>query len=144
LVADVQKLETEANGCGYCIYIPLWKKRSTWNNQRDTRSRAHPCIYFGVRVIIFVYVDDIIIAGENDQIIERISDGFKSRFKMKDLGVPKRILGLDLIEVPEGIMLCGKSRSKIYSEGQICSTVDQCQLRWIRINLLCLTLTRLE
>jgi hypothetical protein len=49
------------------------------------------------------------IAGENDEIIERISDGFKSRLKMKDLGEPKRILGLDLIEVPEGIMLCGKS-----------------------------------
>jgi hypothetical protein len=73
------------------------------------RSRVDPCIYFGEGVIIFVYVDDIIIAGENDEIIEKISDGFKSRFKMKDLGEPKRILGLDLIEVPEGIMLCGKS-----------------------------------
>jgi hypothetical protein len=75
------------------------------------RSRVDPCIYFGEGVIIFVYVDDIIIAGENDAIIERISDGFKSRFKMKGLGEPKpkRILGLDLIKVPEGIMLCGKS-----------------------------------
>jgi hypothetical protein len=44
----------------------------------DSSKLPDPCIYFGEGVIIFVYMDDIIIAGENDEIIERISDGLKS------------------------------------------------------------------
>ena len=72
------------------------------------RSRVDPCIFFMKGVIIFVYVDDIIIAGESKETIEAIGDAFKKRFKMKDMGEPKRILGLDLIQVPEGIMVSGK------------------------------------
>ena len=73
------------------------------------RSRVDPCIYFGDGLIVFVYVDDIIISGASDAVVEDISNKFKMRFKMKDLGKPRRILGLDLIEVSEGIMLCGTS-----------------------------------
>jgi hypothetical protein len=67
-----------------------------------SRSRIDPCIYLALGLIIFVYVDDIIIAAESDEILERISDQFKERFMMKDMGKPSHILGLDLVELPEG------------------------------------------
>lgn len=70
-------------------------------------SRTDPCIYLLPGVIIFVYVDDIIIAAESDQKVEELAEMFKGRFKMKDLGTPKRILGLDLVRVTEGVHLSG-------------------------------------
>jgi len=73
------------------------------------RSRVDPCIYFGEGLILFVYVDDIIIAGATPEIVEAMSDKFKRRFRMKDLGIPRRILGLDLVNVEDGIMLSGTS-----------------------------------
>lgn len=73
------------------------------------RSRVDPCIYFGKELVIFVYVDDLIIAGSNHSVVEDMSNKFKNRFRMKDLGKPQRILGLDLVEVDDGIMLSGVS-----------------------------------
>jgi len=73
------------------------------------RSRVDPCIYFGADLILFVYVDDMIIAGASDEIVENLSNKFKKRFKMKDLGTPRRIIGLDLVETSQGILLSGVS-----------------------------------
>ncbi len=70
-------------------------------------SRTDPCIYLLPGVIIFVYVDDIIIAAESDEKVQELADQFKNRFKMKDIGTPRRILGLDLNAVPEGVHLSG-------------------------------------
>jgi len=71
------------------------------------RSRVDPCLYYGDGMIIFVYVDDLVIAGKNDERVESISQEFKNHFRMKDLGKPRKLLGLDLIEVPRGVFLTG-------------------------------------
>ena len=73
------------------------------------RSRVDPCIYFGHDLILFVYVDDMIIAGASNEIVEDMSNKFKKRFKMKDLGTPRRIIGLDLVQTSQGILLSGVS-----------------------------------
>jgi hypothetical protein len=74
------------------------------------RSRIDPCIYLADGIIVFIYVDDIILAGSSDLIIDRIAQEFKKRFKMKDMGCPKRILGLDLTEGKNGVHLCGSDK----------------------------------
>lgn len=94
--------------------IHLWTQAREWYNTiKDffksvglEQSKADPCIFFKDGAIVFVYVDDILIAAENDALIESISNDLKKRFKMKDLGEPRH---LDLVPVPEGIMLSGQS-----------------------------------
>ncbi|XP_075098991.1 uncharacterized protein LOC142175883 [Nicotiana tabacum] len=46
-------------------------------------------------VIILVYVDDLLITGNNQQLLCDIKADLKKRFKMKDLGELKFFLGIE-------------------------------------------------
>ncbi|XP_056849759.1 retrovirus-related Pol polyprotein from transposon RE2 isoform X2 [Raphanus sativus] len=54
---------------------------------------------------ILVYVDDFIIAGNNNSTIERFKTYLHKCFKMKDLGNLKYFLGLEIARGPEGIFV---------------------------------------
>jgi hypothetical protein len=66
------------------------------------QSEVDPCIYFSDGMIIFVYVDDIIISADSAEKMQNLSQEFQKQFKMKDIGKPKRILGFDLHEIENG------------------------------------------
>ena len=62
------------------------------------QSLADPCVYvksteFG-QVIAIVWVDDIIIAGSNTDVLKKVKESLMMRFKMKDLGVLSWFLGI--------------------------------------------------
>ena len=46
---------------------------------------------------LLLYVDDMLISGPDVEEIRKIKAQFKSDFEMKDLGVAKRILGMDIV-----------------------------------------------
>jgi len=50
----------------------------------------------GHLVYLVVYVDDLLIMGERTKDIEEIKDQLKNRYKMKDLGIARRFLGMDI------------------------------------------------
>ena len=54
---------------------------------------------------ILVYVDDIILAGNNLQYIEETKQFLAQQFKLKDLGVLKYFLGIEVTRSPTGISL---------------------------------------
>jgi len=56
-------------------------------------------------IIILVYVDDLIVGGENEGEVERVKTQLKQRFDMKDLGELKFFLGIEVIRTPKGIWL---------------------------------------
>lgn len=76
-----------------------------WNEKLDTairdiglvRSKADPCIYFKLDkksfIIIAIYVDDILIFSTNKNDSSIIKKELCARFKMKDIGDVKSILG---------------------------------------------------
>lgn len=88
------------------------------------RSEVDPCVYLKKSTILFVYVDDMIIAGETDTEVEQVSNALKSRFKMKDLGEPQRILGIELKSYKDGIIMT--------SEAYIQELLDQYQMQGCR------------
>ena len=47
-------------------------------------------------VIIAIYVDDFLIAGNNPDSIKWLKSELGSRFDMKDLGEAKKCLGLEI------------------------------------------------
>ncbi|KAH9669014.1 hypothetical protein KPL70_021617 [Citrus sinensis] len=66
------------------------------------RSRYDSCVYFGGSdqggvAYLLLYVDDMLIASKDKSEIERLKNLLKVEFEMKDLGNPKRILGMDII-----------------------------------------------
>jgi len=72
-------------------------------------SKVDPCVYIyrrgGVLIIIVLYVDDLIIAGNNRGAINAFKSAISKRFKMKDLGALKWILGMEVRRDRERRML---------------------------------------
>lgn len=73
------------------------------------RSKLDNCLYIGNlktrRVYLLLYVDDIIIAGDDKEWMQKIVDSLKCEFSMKDLGELKSFLGIKIEQTPKGIFL---------------------------------------
>lgn len=55
---------------------------------------------------VLVYVDDIIVAGSNDQNSRQLIHDLSQQFKLRDLGGLKYFLGLEIARTSQGISLC--------------------------------------
>ena len=64
------------------------------------RSKENHCVFFkliGVCVIYLVlYVDDILLIGNNKAVIQNLKIQLSSKFDMKYLGVANYILGMEI------------------------------------------------
>jgi ribosomal protein S3 len=54
-------------------------------------------------VVIVIYVDDLIIIGDNDANIFDLKKLLKQEFEMKDLGELRYVLDIKVIQPPKGI-----------------------------------------
>ncbi|CAM8902403.1 unnamed protein product [Rhodiola kirilowii] len=72
------------NECDKCIYI-----KTTENGY----------------VILFLYVDDILIVGSNEIILKSTKGILNSRFDMKDMGLADVILGIKITRTADGFVL---------------------------------------
>ena len=72
-------------------------------------NEADRCVYYlyggGGRVILCLYVDDILIFGTNIDVINEVKSFLLKNFDMKDLGEVDVILNIKLIKVENGITL---------------------------------------
>jgi len=60
--------------------------------------------HIGINVL--VYVDDLIISGNNHKAIVQFKSYLSDCFHMKDLGVLKYFLGVEVARNPNGLFLC--------------------------------------
>ena len=60
----------------------------------------------GKVAIILVYVDDLIITGDDEEEAHQIRSNLLVRFQMKELGELKHFLGLEIGRTKDGIFLC--------------------------------------
>lgn len=81
-----------------------WNKRfdEFMRKMRFERSNYDSCVYFLKRngkaiIYLLLYVDDILITSTNKAEISQLKAELNSEFDMKELGVAKRILGMDII-----------------------------------------------
>lgn len=66
----------------------------------------------GKLAIVLVYVDDLIITGDDVEEIFRTKENLSVRFEMKELGQLKHLLGLEVDRTNEGIFLCQQKYAK--------------------------------
>eukprot|EP00253_Pinus_taeda_P027226 PITA_27226 len=89
-----------------------------------TRSKADHYLYFkliGDRVIYLVlYVDDMLLVGNDKEIIRDLKTQLSSKFDMKDLGVANYILGM---EIKRGVRLSAEQCPKTQEEEEDMSRV---------------------
>ena len=60
----------------------------------------------GKLAIVLVYVDDLIITGDDKEVVCQIRSNLSLRFQMKELGELKHFLGLEVERTNDGIFLC--------------------------------------
>ena len=68
---------------------------------RFIQSKSDPCIYYqegDTPLYIGVYVDDIVLAGKNEQIINNVKRQLAVKFDNKDLGELSFFLGISVIQ----------------------------------------------
>ena len=65
--------------------------------------------------VLAVYVDDIIITGDDEAEIECLKKNLSKQFEVKDLGQLRYFLGIEIARSPKGIVLSQK----------ICPRLDQ-------------------
>jgi hypothetical protein len=56
-------------------------------------------------VLLFIFVDDILVMSKTKQVYERFRDLLKTVFKINELGKPKHVLGVRVEFVKNGISL---------------------------------------
>jgi len=69
----------------------------------------HTCflkISIDIYLCVLVYVDDIIIASNNDAAVDELKSQLKDCFKLRDLGPLKYFLGLEIARSAAGIHVC--------------------------------------
>ncbi|XP_039023546.1 uncharacterized mitochondrial protein AtMg00810-like [Hibiscus syriacus] len=59
----------------------------------------------GKIALLLVYVDDLVITGDINELITELKKMLNSYFKMKDLGELKYFLGIEVLKSKEGILL---------------------------------------
>nr|GFA25451.1 putative reverse transcriptase, RNA-dependent DNA polymerase [Tanacetum cinerariifolium] len=57
---------------------------------------------------LIIYVDDMVITGNDEEEIKRLKEGLFTEFEMKDLGNLKYFLEIEVLRSPKGIFICQK------------------------------------
>ena len=62
--------------------------------------KSDTCVYVynreGVKIILMLYVDDILLAGNNAEAMAMVKSQLKQRFKMTDMGEASLVLGIKI------------------------------------------------
>lgn len=56
-------------------------------------------------IILWLYVDDMLIGGSNDKMVKSTKNMLNSKFDMKDIGLAEVILGIKIIQDSDGLTL---------------------------------------
>ncbi|KAL0300303.1 UNVERIFIED_CONTAM: Retrovirus-related Pol polyprotein from transposon RE2 [Sesamum angustifolium] len=74
------------------------------------RSLSEPTLYIksqgNDKLIVSLYVDDLIYTGNNEKMIQYIKEDMMKRFEMSDLGLMHFFLGIEINQEKEGIFIC--------------------------------------
>ncbi|KAI3788114.1 hypothetical protein L2E82_00783 [Cichorium intybus] len=75
-------------------------------------------------VVLLVYVDDIVLTGNNEQEIESVKVFLKSQFLIKDLGILRYFLGIEIVKTNSGLCLSQRKYclELLYEFGLLAST----------------------
>lgn len=78
-------------------------------DQNWMRSEADHNLYFlhnqGKIVILLLFVDDLLVTGNDPEMISAVKQQLSTKYKMKDLGFVTRYLGIEFVDTSDGIFL---------------------------------------
>lgn len=74
-----------------------------------TCSKSDPSLFTyhraGKTLILLMYVDDMLLTGSHQELLQELLTALNKRFSMKDLGPPSYFLGVEIQSSPHGLFL---------------------------------------
>ena len=55
---------------------------------------------------LLIYVDDLVLTGNNSEVCKKFKQYLNNCFKIKDLGLLKYFLGIEVTRGPQGLFFC--------------------------------------
>ena len=95
-----------------------------WNERIDSyfkEKRFEQCPYEyalyvkireGEKLVVTLYVDDLIFMGNSQRLIDEFKEDMKKEFEMTDLGLMKYFLGIEVKQLKEGIFISQEGYAK--------------------------------
>jgi hypothetical protein len=107
---------------GYCLKLKkslygLKQAPTNFNQHIDefirnmgfTSCELDNCVYVmtlhDCQIVLALYADNIVLVGDNIDVINDVKDAFKETFKMKDLGDLEYYLGMRITRIPETLKI---------------------------------------
>jgi hypothetical protein len=84
-------------------------------------------------MVITIYVDDLIVGGDNEKEVEHVKSFLKQKFDMKDLGELKFFLGIEVIRTPKGIWLYSNNMHWTCCPNMVWLDVSPFMYHWIKM-----------
>lgn len=75
----------------------------------------------GLVIILLVYMDDILIASNDVDVVKTFKHFLDKKFKLRDLGTLKYFLGLEVARIAKGISLCQLTLELLSDTGMLAS-----------------------
>jgi hypothetical protein len=81
----------------------IWNELLTQHLEQQgfKNSKSEPCLFSKInestKIIVVIYVDDLLIASNSLKEIDKFKDAMQSSFNMKDLGEAKYCLGIEIV-----------------------------------------------
>ena len=72
------------------------------------QSTVEKCVFFTDSILVFLYVDDLLISAVSAQAYEWLKTKLFATFSMKDLGFPSQFLGFSISKISKGIAITGE------------------------------------
>ena len=100
-----------STGLSKCQAPKAWYDRINkgLHEQGLTRSESDPNLYYlkndGKLTILLLYVDDLLITGDDQPEIERLQKKLQQEFDMTDLGEASQYLDVEIHRQPNGIFI---------------------------------------
>ncbi|KAL4340682.1 hypothetical protein GQ457_08G019310 [Hibiscus cannabinus] len=111
-------------GCDDKVYLlkkalyGLKKASRAWYNRIDeyltrlgfVKSCTEATLYVkeakGDIIVVSLYVDDLLVTGSNQLLIRQFKEEMKKGFEMNDLGKMSYFLGMEIVQLQQGIFIC--------------------------------------
>ncbi|CAL8149434.1 unnamed protein product [Prunus armeniaca] len=89
-------------------YMETWKKKYIWTYHQDSKSDHTLFVKSDGRILtaLIVYVDDIVVTGNDTEEQLKLPKYLSQEFEMKDLGDLKYFLKIEVAMSKTGIFMC--------------------------------------